>query len=83
MAFWKKQKASVQFFIALALALALGAGLSIPAWALYVQSRDLGSGGVGGEAQAGTPVAQSIAEMEALDHFAVHAVGTIRRAFTC
>ncbi len=76
MAFWKKQKASVQFFIALALALALGAGLSIPAWALYVQSRDLGSGGVGGEAQAGTPVAQSIAEMEALDHFAVHAVQT-------
>ena len=76
MTFQRKNETAVRFLAALALALAVGAGLSIPAWALYVQIKDLGPGGVGGEVQADTPVARSIAEMETLDHFAVHAVQT-------
>lgn len=76
MSFFMDQKASIRFFISLALAMVLGALLSNPAWGVYVQVKDLGPGGVGSEAQADTPVAHSIAEMERLDRFAVHAVQT-------
>lgn len=76
MAFFRKNEAVICLFAGLALSLALGIGLSIPAWGLYVQIKDLGPGGVGSEAQAETPVAGSIAEMETLERFVVHAVQT-------
>lgn len=72
----RKKEPIVRFFISLALAVVLSIGLSGPAWGLYVQRKDLGPGGVGSQAQADTPVAHSIAEMEGMDHFAVHAVQT-------
>lgn len=70
----KKNGPVVRLLVCLALSIAFALGLAQPAWMLYVQMKDLDPGGVGSEAQADTPVAHSIKEMEALDHFAVHAV---------
>lgn len=72
----KKNGPVVRFFVFLALSAVFAVGLAGPAWALYVQAKDLGPGGVGSEAQADAPVAHSIAEMEALERFAVHTVQT-------
>lgn len=72
----RKNESAIRFFVSLVLAVALSAVLSGPAWAMYVQMKDLGSGGVGSEAQSDTPVARSIAEMEGLDRFVIHAVQT-------
>ena len=68
MAFFRKNEAVICLFAGLALSLALGIGLSIPAWGLYVQIKDLGPGGVGSEAQAETRSKRP---------------GTTRRASTC
>ena len=72
----KKNGSVVRCLVFLVLSVVFAVGLAEPAWTLYVQAKDLGPGGVGGEAQEDTPVAHSIAEMEAMERFAVHAVQT-------
>lgn len=74
MNFFRENEAVCRFFISAALAAALGIGLAGPAWGLYVQSMDLGPGGVGSEAREDTPAAHSIAEMEGLDRFVLHRI---------
>ena len=50
--------------------------LAGPGWMLYVYLLDLGAGGLGGPAEADTPAARSIAEMEQLDRFTFLLWGT-------
>lgn len=50
--------------------------LAGPCWRLYVWALDLGPGGLGGMAQADTPLARSVAELESLDRFALLVHGT-------
>lgn len=50
--------------------------LATPCWKLYVWALDLGPGGLGGMAQADTPLARSVADLESLDRFALLVYGT-------
>ena len=50
--------------------------LAGPCWSFYVWLLDLGPGGWGGLAEADTPAAHSIAEMESLDRFTLQVRGT-------
>ena len=77
MNFLRKNRLAIQLTATLALSVWLPVWfLSGPGWNAYYSRMDLGPGGIGASAQADTPVARSIADMESLDKFRVERVQT-------
>ncbi|MCI8422204.1 MAG: DUF1266 domain-containing protein [Lawsonibacter sp.] len=75
MNFLRKNSLYIRIVITFLLAMVLQEKLlEGPAWTTYYNSMDLGPGSIGSPAQADTPVAHSIAEMEQLDRFRVERV---------
>lgn len=73
----RKFRIEIRIVLTLMLAMLLGEWLlEGPAWRAYYKGMDLGPGGIGAPARADTPVARSIAEMEALDKFKLERVQT-------
>ena len=77
MNFLRKNRLTIQLAATLLLSVWLPVWfLSGPGWNAYYSRMDLGPGGIGASAQADTPVARSIADMESLDKFRVERVQT-------